>query len=130
MRTPPRAAVPNWLTRCDTISPSNEGPTGIEVSAGSAPVRFVPSSLPLPQFGSHWSKLSCAAKRVAGKPQANGWDDGESLATQPTIGTATICLVPRSRLVCTNDSRVFSGAATMFSKYQSLPVLYVWLLTL
>ena len=93
------------------------------MSVGSAPVRFVLLSWPLPQFGSHWSKLSCAGNRVAGKPQANGWDDGESLATQPTIGTVTICLMPRSRLVLTNASTVLSGAATMFSKYQSLPVL-------
>jgi hypothetical protein len=80
-------------------------------------------SRPLPQFGSHWSKLSCSGNRVAGKPQANGCSRGESLATQPTIGTATICLAPRARFRSTNASTVFSGPATMFSKYQSLPVL-------
>ncbi len=55
----------------------------------------------------------------------NGWSAGESLATQPIIGTVTTLAVCRAALVVTKPSRVASPEATMFSKYQSAPVLVV-----
>ena len=107
--------MPYRPTSDETIAPANAGPAATLVVAGDSGVSAVPLRTPLPQPLSHGSKESCTANSDRGKPQVNGCDDGEALATHPVIGTVTTDESRRARSKARRSVSRSPVPATMFS---------------